>query len=272
MSIFYKSTDEIALMRKSARLVSSTLAEVASFLRPGLTLLEIDKLAEDYIRSHDAIPSFKNYQGFPNSACISVNEAVVHGIPSDYALKDGDIVSVDLGVILNEFHGDSAYTFAIGNVDNKILELLQVTKTSLYKGIERTVVGNRTGDISFAIQQYTEKERGYGVVRELVGHGLGRDLHEDPQVPNYGKRGRGRKLKEGLVICIEPMINLGGKEVAYLEDGWTVVTKDGSVSAHYEHVVLAKKGAAEILSDFEPIEKSEKANPELNDSYLNGAL
>ncbi len=268
MHILYKSESEIELMRKSALLVSATLAEVALELKPGMSLLEIDRLAEEYIISHNAIPSFKDYQGFPNAACISVNEAVVHGIPNDYKLKDGDIVSVDLGVILNGFHGDSAYTFAIGNVDADTLELMKDTKASLYKGIECAVAGRRIGDISFAIQQYTERERGYGVVRELVGHGLGRDLHEDPQIPNYGRRGKGRKLKEGLVICIEPMINLGGREISYLEDGWTVVTRDGSNSAHYEHVVYVKKGASEVLSDFAPIEGAEKANPELNDGYL----
>ncbi len=268
MSIFYKSGDEIELMRQSAQLVSATLAEVARMIKPGMSLLEIDRLAEDFIISHHAVPSFKNYQGFPNTACISVNEAVVHGIPSDYRLKDGDIVSVDLGVIRNEFHGDSAYTFAVGDVDEDTLRLLKDTKASLYKGIEAAVAGKRIGDISFAIQQYTERERGYGVVRELVGHGLGRELHEAPQIPNYGRRGKGHKLKEGLVICIEPMINLGSKEVSYLEDGWTVVTRDGSNSAHYEHVVYVKKGGAEILSDFAPIEEAERANPALNDSYL----
>ena len=256
-------------MRRSAQLVSQTLAEVAAFLKPGLTLLEIDQLAEDFIRSHQAVPSFKNYQGFPKSACISVNEAVVHGIPGDYALQSGDIVSVDLGAILDGYHGDSAYTFAIGAVDEKVLALLRITKAALYKGIEQAVAGNRVGDIAYAVQQHTEAEHGYGVVRELVGHGLGTDLHEDPQIPNYGRRGKGRKLKEGLVICIEPMINLGGKEVAYLDDGWTVVTKDGSVSAHYEHVVHVRKGAAEVLSDFSIIEAAEKANTALNDSYLN---
>lgn len=257
------------MMRRSAQLVSRTLAEVAAFLKPGLTLLEIDQLAEDFIRSHHGIPSFKNYQGFPNAACISVNEAVVHGIPGDYALQSGDIVSVDLGAILEGYHGDSAYTFAIGEVDEKVLTLLRVTKAALYKGIEQAVAGNRIGDIAYAVQQHTEGEHGYGVVRELVGHGLGQDLHEDPQIPNYGRRGKGRKLKEGLVICIEPMVNLGGKEVAYLDDGWTVVTKDGSVSAHYEHVVRVRKGTPEVLSDFSGIEQAEKANTALNDSYLN---
>jgi len=257
-------------MRESAKLVSATLAEVASFLKPGLTLLEVDSFAEEFIRKNNAVPSFKNYQGFPNTACLSVNDAVVHGIPDEYVLKDGDVISVDLGVILNGFHGDSAYTFAIGNVKEETLTLLKDTKKSLYIGIEKAVVGNRVGDIGYAIQQFTEKERKYGVVRELVGHGLGRELHEDPQIPNFGKHGKGKKLKKGLVICIEPMINQGGREVAFLDDGWTVVTRDHSVSAHYEHVVLVKKGKAEILSDFAPIEQAERANSALNDRYLNG--
>lgn len=268
MYIDYKSQEEIDLMRKSAELVSATLAEVGSFLRPGLTLLEIDQLAEDFIRKHKAIPSFKGYEGFPNAACLSVNEAVVHGIPTDYKLKDGDIISVDLGVILNEFHGDSAYTFAIGKVKQEVLDLMRDTKESLRRGIEQAIVGNRVGDIAHAIQEYTEKEKGYGVVRELVGHGLGRELHEDPQIPNYGKRGRGKKLKEGLVICIEPMINLGVKEVVFKEDGWTVVTKDGQPSAHYEHIVCVRKEKAEVLSDFGVIEAAERANEALNSSYL----
>ncbi len=266
--ISYKNEEEITLMRKSAELVSSTLAEVASFLKPGQSLLEIDKFAESFIRDHDAVPSFLNYEGFPNTACISVNDAIVHGIPNDYKIKDGDIISVDLGVILNEFHGDSAYTFAIGEVSKEVLELLKYTKVSLNKGIEQAIVGNRIGDISFAIQQSAEKEHGYGIVRELVGHGLGKELHESPQIPNYGKRGRGRKLKRGLVICIEPMVNLGGKEVAFLDDGWTVVTKDHTPSAHYEHIVAIDKGKADILSDFSLIEEAERKNNALNSSYL----
>lgn len=256
-------------MRKSALLVSSTLAAVAGYLKPGLTTAELDRFIEAYMVDRGAVPSFKNYRGFPNAACISVNDAVVHGIPGDYVLKDGDVVSVDCGVILNGFHGDSAYTFAIGAVSPENLQLMKVTKAALYAGIGKAVAGNRIGDIAYAVQQMTEKAHGYGVVRDLVGHGLGRSLHEDPQVPNYGKRGHGQILKEGLVICIEPMINLGTREVNYEDDGWTVVTRDGSVSAHYEHVVLVKKGRADVLSSFEAVEEAEKANSSLNSGYLN---
>ncbi len=268
MSISYKSEEEIELMRKSAQLVSATLAEVGSFLRPGLSLLEVDKFAEDFIRKNGAIPSFLDYEGFPNSACLSVNEAVVHGIPDEYKIQKGDVISVDLGVILNDFQGDSAYTFGIGELDNEVVNLLKDTKISLNKGVEQAIVGNRIGDIGYAIQQYAEKEKGYGIVRELVGHGLGRELHEAPQIPNYGKRGRGRKLKKGLVICIEPMINLGGKEVAFLDDGWTVVTSDSSISAHYEHIVSIDKGEAEVLSDFGVIEEAIRGNKELNKEFI----
>lgn len=266
--IYYKTKEEIELMRKSALLVSSTLAEVAKYLKPGLTTLQLDAFIEGYMLENKAIPSFKNYRGFPNAACISVNEAVVHGIPGDYVLKEGDVISVDCGVILNGFHGDSAYTFALGEIPPEVMALMKITKKSLYAGIEKAIVGNRIGDIAYSIQQLTEKEHGYGVVRDLVGHGLGRNLHEDPQVPNYGKRGQGQKMKEGLVICIEPMINLGTREVNYRDDGWTVVTRDGSVSAHYEHVVLVKKEKADILSSFEEIEKAERASSFLNSEYL----
>lgn len=265
--IYYKTRDEVELMRKSALMVSETLAAVAGMIRPGVTTQALDEFIEKYMLDHGAVPSFKGYRGFPNAACISVNEAVVHGIPGGYALQDGDIVSVDCGVILNGFHGDSAYTFAVGAVSPEVLTLLRVTKASLYKGIEKAVAGNRIGDISHAIQQATEQEHGYGVVRDLVGHGLGRSLHEDPQIPNYGRRGHGPVLKEGLVICIEPMINLGGRDVSYEDDGWTVVTRDGKPSAHYEHVVLVAKGQADVLSSFEGIEAAEKANPALNAAY-----
>lgn len=268
MDIYYKSKEEIELIRKSSLLVSYTLAEVAKFLKPGMTTLDIDKLAEEYITDHGGIPSFKDYKGFPNAACISVNNAVVHGIPGNYVLQEGDIVSVDLGVLMNGFHGDSAYTFALGEPAPEILKLLRVTKDSLYVGIEMAVAGKRIGDISNAIQTYTEKQRGYGVVRELVGHGLGKELHEDPQVPNFGRRGKGPVMKEGLVICIEPMINLGKKDVRYLDDGWTVVTRDGKMSAHYEHVVMVRKGPADILSSYKEIEEAERANPALNTSYF----
>ncbi|MBV7533552.1 type I methionyl aminopeptidase [Chitinophaga sp. sic0106] len=265
--IQYKTKEEIELIRKSALLLSDALAEVARTIKPGMSTLEVDAVADRYIVEHGATPSFKNYKGFPAACCISVNEAVVHGIPDKYVLKDGDIVTVDCGVFMNGFHADSAYTFAIGNVAENILRLMGATKASLYKGIEKAIVGNRIGDISYAIQEYTEKERGYGVVRELVGHGLGRHLHEDPQVPNYGKRGSGPVMKEGLVIAIEPMINLRSKDVEYLEDGWTVVTRDNSASVHFEHTVAVGKGKADILSNFAEIEKAEKNNPELNTNY-----
>lgn len=262
--IHYKSKDEIELMRKSALLVSATLAEVAKAIKPGMTILEVDALAEKFILDNGATPSFKNYNGFPNACCISVNEAVVHGIPTSYVIKDGDIVSVDVGVYLNGYHGDSAYTFAIGTVPENVQRLLTATKAALYKGIEKAVVGNRIGDIAYAIQEYAEKERGYGVVRELVGHGLGKHLHEDPQVPNYGKRGSGPVMKEGLVIAIEPMVNLRTREVEYLEDGWTVVTKDRSPSVHFEHNVAVAKGKPDLLSSFTAIEAAEKNNPALS--------
>jgi methionyl aminopeptidase len=262
--IHYKSEVEVSFIKESSLLVSATLSEVASFLRPGVTTNQIDKLAETFIRDHGAVPSFLNYHGYPFTVCASVNDAVVHGFPSDVELKDGDIVSVDVGVYKNGFHGDSAYTFALGKVPEEVKQLMQVTKESLYKGIEKAVAGNRVGDISYAIQEHTEKLHGYGVVRELVGHGLGRHLHEDPQVPNYGKRGSGAKLREGMVIAIEPMINLGVKEVFYDKDGWTVRTKDGKYSAHYEHTICIRKNEAEILSSFEEIEKRERANTNLD--------
>lgn len=265
--IHYKTKEEIELMRKSALVLSGALAAVAGSLKPGMTTLQIDAIAEQYIRDNGGVPSFKNYKGFPNACCISVNEEVVHGIPNDYEIKDGDIVSVDCGVYMNGFHADSAYTFGIGNVSEKVRQLMAATKAALYKGIEKAVVGNRIGDIAWAIQEYTEKERGYGVVRELVGHGLGRNLHEDPQVPNYGKRGSGPVMKEGLVIAIEPMINLGHRDVEYLDDGWTVVTKDDSPSVHFEHTVAVAKGKADVLSSYTEIEKAEKNNPELCSNY-----
>ncbi len=265
--IYYKTQDEIALMRRSALLVSATLAEVAKLLTPGITTAEIDRRAEAFILAGGGIPSFKNYRGFPKATCISVNSAVVHGIPGEYRLQEGDIVSVDCGVLMNGFHGDSAYTFGLGAVAPEVLELMGVTKKALYAGVEKAVAGNRIGDIAYAIQEPTEKQRGYGVVRELVGHGLGRSLHEDPQVPNYGRRGHGQLLKEGLVICIEPMVNLGTRDVTYEDDGWTVQTRDGKASAHYEHVVLVRKGSPELLSSFEEVEAAEKANPALNATY-----
>lgn len=265
--IHYKSKAEVELIRESSLLVSKTLAEVAKLIKPGVSTYELDQFADQFIISHNATPSFKGYQDFPFACCISVNDAVVHGFPTKDILKDGDIVSVDVGAFKNGFHGDSAYTFAIGNVSDEIKQLLRVTKESLYKGIEKAVHGNRVGDIAYAIQNYTEKEHGYGVVRELVGHGLGRKLHEDPQVPNYGKRGTGAKLKEGMVIAIEPMINLGTKNVYHDKDGWTIRTEDGKPAAHYEHNICIQKGKADILSSFAEIEAAEKANPALCSDY-----
>jgi len=262
--IHYKSEAQIELMRHSSLLVEGALALVASHIKPGVTTLQLDKIAAEFIKDNQGIPSFKGYNGFPFNACISVNDAVVHGFPNNKELKDGDVISVDIGVYKNGFHGDSAYTFAIGEVTDDILKLLRVTKESLYKGIEKAVHGNRVGDIAYAIQEHTEKLNGYGVVRDLVGHGLGKNLHEEPQVPNYGKRGTGAKLKEGMVIAIEPMINMGTKDVTHHEDGWTILTADGKPSAHFEHDVCIRKGKADVLSSFVKIEAAEKANSNLS--------
>lgn len=266
--VYYKTNDEIGLIRKSCLLVSATLAEVANFLKPGITTLQVDTLAEQYIRDNGGVPSFKNYKGFPFTCCISVNDAIVHGFPNNTPIKEGDIVSVDVGVFMNGYHGDSAYTFAVGTISDEAKQLLRVTKESLYKGVEKAVAGNRVGDIAYAVQEHTEKKYGYGVVRELVGHGLGKELHEEPQVPNFGKRGTGLKMKEGLVIAIEPMINMGKKDVYYDKDGWTVRTSDGKPAAHYEHTVCVQKGKPDILSSFTDIEANEKANSNLNASYF----
>jgi methionyl aminopeptidase len=252
--IIYKTDEEIELIRESSLLVGKTLAEVAKLIKPGVTTLSLDKVAEEFIRDNNAIPGFKDYNNFPNTLCTSVNYAVVHGIPNNKPLKDGDIVSVDCGVLKNEFYGDSAYTFKVGEVSQEVEQLLEVTKKSLMLGIEKAVVGNRIGDIGFAIQEYTESF-GYGVVRELVGHGLGRNLHEKPEVPNYGKRGRGVKLQEGLVLAIEPMINLGKKDVKQDIDGWTIITADKKYSAHFEHNIAVRKGKADVLSTFKYIEE-----------------
>ena len=265
--MIYKTEEQVAQMRQSALLVSKTLSEVAKTLRPGITTLSIDKMIGSFIHDHAAIPSFLHYRGYPYNSCISVNDVVVHGFPGNNELKEADIVSIDIGVILNGWHGDHAYTFAIGNPGDLVIQLIKVTKESLYKGIEKAVAGNRIGDIAFAIQEYTERKHGYGVVRELVGHGLGRSIHEDPQVPNYGKKGSGPKLKEGLVLAIEPMINLGKKDVYTEQDGWTVRTKDGKPSVHFEHDVCVKKLKADILSDYRPIEEAEKANVNLFSAY-----
>ena len=252
--VTFKTDEEVELLRQSNLLVSKTHAAIASMMRPGVTTREIDKVAEEHIRDNGGTPGFKGYHGFPNALCISVNDQVVHGIPSGYVLKDGDIVSVDCGVYKNGFHGDSAYTFAVGEVDSEIEKLLEVTKESLFFGIEKAVVGNRLGDIGHAVQAHAEKN-GFSVVREMVGHGIGRNLHESPEVPNYGRKGSGMKLKNGLVLAIEPMINLGKRFIIQEDDGWTIRTSDGKVSAHFEHSVVIRPGKADILSDFTLIEE-----------------
>ncbi|MEQ8552638.1 MAG: type I methionyl aminopeptidase [Cyclobacteriaceae bacterium] len=257
---YYKSREEIELMRESALIVSKTLGLMAEHIKPGITPLQLDKIAEEFIRDQGAVPGFLGLYDYPNTIITSVNEQVVHGLPTNRPLEDGDIVGLDCGALKNGFYGDHAYTFAVGEVTKEIKQLLRVTKESLYKGIEQTVAGNRIGDIGYAIQTYTESF-GYGVVRELVGHGLGKKMHESPEVPNYGKRGRGSKLKEGLVIAIEPMINMGTRRVIQLSDGWTIVTADRQPSAHFEHDVAIVDGKPEILSSYKYIEEAlEKVN------------
>jgi methionyl aminopeptidase len=263
--IFYKTDEEIEMMREANLVVSKTLAHVASILKPGITGQEIDKAAEEFIRDHHGRPAFKGYNGFPSSLCVSYNDIVVHGIPGNREFRDSDVVSVDCGVELNGFFGDAAFTFAMPEVDEPVMELLRVTYASLYKGIEQAVAGKRVGDISFAIQYYCEREHPYGIVRELVGHGIGRSLHEDPDVPNYGKRGKGPLMQSGLVIAIEPMVNLGAKEVYQSNDGWTIHTKDRKPSAHYEHSVAVRKGKADILSDHQYILDAIKNNPSVKE-------
>jgi len=252
--IYFKTKEEIELLRESSLLVGKTLAEVAKVIGPGTKTITLDKLAEDFIRSHGAVPGFKGYNGFPYTLCISVNEQVVHGFPGERILVEGDIVSVDCGVVKNGFYGDSAYTFPVGEVKKEVLDLMKRTKESLYLGIEMAIDGKRVGDIGHAVQNYVE-EFGYSVVRDLVGHGVGRNLHEKPEVPNYGKRGTGVRLQEGMVIAIEPMINLGVKNVIQERDGWTIRTADRAPSAHYEHTVAVGHGKADILSSFRYIEE-----------------
>ncbi len=252
--IYYKTEEEIDLIRESSLLVGKTLAEVAKNIKPGVTTLELDKIAEEYIRDNNAIPGFLGMYDFPNTLCASLNSAVVHGIPNNKPLKDGDIISLDCGVLKNGFYGDVAYTFEIGEVSEEIKKLLRVTKECLQKAIDVAIAGNRIGDIGYAVQQHAESN-GFGVVRELVGHGLGRELHEAPEVPNFGKRGNGLTLREGMVIAIEPMINMGVRNVIQDKDGWTIVTKDGKPSAHFEHDVAIRKGKAEVLSSHEFIEE-----------------
>lgn len=253
--IILKTDEEIEFMREANRLVGMTLGELSKHIKPGITTLELDRIAEEFIRDHGAIPTFLGYGGFPNSICTSVNDHIVHGIPNNIPLKDGDIISVDCGTKLRGFCGDSAYTFCVGEVDEKVKDLLRVTKESLYKGIESAKAEGRIGDIGSTIQEYCEK-RGYSVVRELVGHGIGRQMHEPPEVPNYGRRGTGPKISNGMCIAIEPMINMGGKKVVFESDGWTVRTKDRQPSAHFEHTIAIRNGKADILSTFEFIKET----------------
>jgi methionyl aminopeptidase len=252
--IYIKTDAEVELMRASNMLVSKTLAEVAGHIRAGVTTLQLDTIAETFIRDHGALPGFKGYAGFPNTLCTSVNDEVVHGIPSAYALKDGDIISVDCGVILDGYYGDSAFTFAVGEVRPEVMRLLEYTRASLDAGVKEAVTGNRLGDISHAVQSKAESG-GYSVVRTLVGHGIGKHLHEGPEVPNFGKRGTGARLERNLVICIEPMINMGTKHTRVMSDGWTVRTDDGKPSAHFEYAVAVREGKADLLTTFEFIEE-----------------
>ncbi len=265
--IYYKTKEDISFIKESCLLVTKTLAHVASILKPGVTGKQIDKAAEEFILDHNAKPGFKGYRGFPGTLCISPNEQVVHGIPTDVEFKETDIISIDCGSYMNGYFGDSAFTFALGGVSDSVIDLLSTTYESLYKGIEEAKVGNRIGDIGFAIQSHNESKN-YSVVRELVGHGIGKNLHEAPEVPNYGKRGRGPKIKDGLVIAIEPMINMGKKGVKQENDGWTIRTKDNLPSAHYEHTIAITENKTEILSDHSPILASIKNNTEIKNISL----
>ena len=251
--IYLRSDEEIALIKVSGQVLGKAHAEVAKLIRPGVTTKELDTVAETFIRDNGGSPSFLGYNKFPASLCISVNDVVVHGFPSRYELRNGDIISIDCGVKLNGYHSDSAYTYPVGEVNPAIRRLLTRTKESLYAGLEKAIEGNRIGDIGYAIQTYTEKF-GYSVVRELVGHGVGQNLHEAPEVPNYGKRGQGPRLQEGMILAIEPMINFGKKGVVQERDGWTIRTVDRKPSAHFEHTVAVRKGKPEILTTFEYIE------------------
>jgi len=247
-----KSAEEIALMRESALIVSKTLGMLAKEIKPGISTIQLDKLAEEFIRDHNATPGFLGLYDFPNTLCMSPNSQVVHGIPNDKALENGDIISIDCGTVKNGFYGDHAYTFQVGEVSDEIKKLLKVTKECLYKGIAEFKIGKRVGDVGYAIQKHAENH-GYGVVRELVGHGLGKKMHEDPEMPNYGKRGRGKKFKNGMTVAIEPMINLGTKRIKQLKDGWTILTADGMPSAHFEHDIALIDGQPKLLSTFDYI-------------------
>ena len=269
--IVVKTKEEIELMRESALVVSRTLGMLAKEVKPGVTSLQLDKLAEDYIRSQGAIPGFLGLYDFPNTLCMSPNEQVVHGFPTNEPLKEGDIISIDCGAIKNDFYGDHAYTFAVGEIDSETEKLLQVTKESLYVGIREFKLNNRVGDVGYAIQQYCETH-GYGVVRELVGHGIGRKMHEDPEMPNYGRRGRGKKFIEGMVVAIEPMINMGTHRIKQHRDGWTITTQDGKPSAHFEHDVAIVDGKPELLSTFAYIYEALGIKSDEEDKFRQKAL
>jgi len=261
--IYCKTDQEIEKIRVACGWVCKTLALVASHLKPGISGAQVDKIAEEHLLDNGVKPGFKGYQGFPATLCISVNEQVVHGIPSKEPFKNGDIVSIDCGSYIDEFFGDAAFTFVLGETDDAIMKLLTTTRHALALGIEKAKAGNRIGDIGYAIQEFCERQKGYGVVRELVGHGIGKNLHEAPEVPNFGRRGNGTKLQEGMVIAIEPMVNLGTRKVKHHEDGWTIKAADGSISAHYEHTVAVRKDGADILSNHQIIEEQIKLNPNL---------
>lgn len=262
MKIFLKTEEEIQLMREANQLVGKTLAELFKHIKPGISTLQLDKIAEEFIRDNHAVPTFKGFPNpwgdpFPGSICTSVNECVVHGVPTDkQILKDGDIISVDCGTLLNGFNGDSAYTFCVGEVSEEVKKLLKTTKESLYRAIDIATAGHKVGDIGFTVQDYCERE-GYGIVRELTGHGIGREMHEEPSIPNYGRRGNGPTLKNGMCIAIEPMITMGDKSIGMLPDKWSIVTRDGKPAAHFEHTIAVRKGKSEILSSFEEIERLE---------------
>lgn len=265
--LIVKTDAEVAIMQENATIVSKMLAEVGSVLKAGMTTMQIDKMCADMVADYKGVPTFLHYNGYPHNLCASVNDVVVHGFPNDTELKDGDIVSIDLGITRNGYVGEHAYTFVIGETSEEVLQLVRVTKESLYKGIEKAISGNRVGDIAYAIEEHTNRKYGYGVVRELVGHGLGKTMHEDPYVPNYGRRGTGVKLKENLTVAIEPMINMGTRQIYTDADGWTIRTADGQPAAHFEHDVCIKKNKALILSDYSIIEEAETKNPNLNTSY-----
>ena len=262
MKIFLKTEDEIVLMRRANQLVGNNLGELAKHIKPGVTTLQLDKIADEFIRDNGAIPTFKNFPNpfggpFPASICTSVNDVVVHGVPdSKTVLKDGDIISIDCGTLLDGFNGDSCYTFCVGEVSQEVRQLLKVTKESLYLGIEQATAGKRVGDIGDTVQTYCESH-GYGVVRELTGHGIGKEMHEDPQVPNYGRRGNGALLKSGMCIAIEPMITMGNRQIWMMPDKWTIRTRDGKPAAHFEHTIAIRRGKAEILSSFDEVEQLE---------------